>query len=194
MQVRDEEKRRTILRVAREQFTRKPFHEVRLDDVAAAAHVGKGTLYVYFESKDALYLELVTITLDQLLDELAQLADADAEPGWATVEAVVQHVTRWTVRHPAVFDIMRSGVHPAGREAIRKRRTRMGDLIARVLRRAAEAGTIDDPAPEITAQFIPAMARSAVVHGDRKQSVAADVLAERILHVLSRGIRRRTPR
>ena len=46
MQVRSEKKRGEIMSVAARLFASKPFHEVRLEHVAAQARVGKGTLYV----------------------------------------------------------------------------------------------------------------------------------------------------
>jgi AcrR family transcriptional regulator len=51
----DDRKRREIMRVAARMFARRPFHEVRLDEIAAATRLGKGTLYVYFASKDDLH-------------------------------------------------------------------------------------------------------------------------------------------
>ena len=59
MQRPNDKKRRKITDTAARLFATRPFHKVRLDDVAAAAHVGKGTLYVYFKSKDDLYRSLV---------------------------------------------------------------------------------------------------------------------------------------
>jgi AcrR family transcriptional regulator len=46
MQVPNEQKRRHITSAAARMFAARPFHKVRLDDIAAAAGVGKGTLYV----------------------------------------------------------------------------------------------------------------------------------------------------
>lgn len=187
MQVPDLEKRKTIIRSARELFSRRPYHEVRLDDVAAAAHVGKGTLYVYFSSKDHLYLELVVEAFDVLLVDCEQIADdADAE-AWPALETLVKRVCRWTLKHPTIFDIVRSGVHPAGNDAMRQRRRKLGQLIERVIRRGVERGELVDPTPELTANFIPAMARSGAVFG--RSTLKADELAARILAVLASGIR-----
>ena len=188
MQRPDEEKRKTILRVARDLFSRRPFHEVRLDDIAAAAKVGKGTLYIYFASKDAIYLDLVIETYDELLTDLRAIAETENACGWAEIEDIVRRVTRWTLRHPAVSDIVRAGMHPSGADAMRQRRRALAELIERVLRRATDSGAIVDPTPEVTAQFIPAMARSVVTHG--RKSLKADELSTRILDVLARGIRR----
>ena len=151
MQRPDEEKRRTILRVARDLFSRKPYHEVRLDDVAASAHVGKGTLYIYFESKDHLYLELVTEAFDVLLHEIDQRIKTNHDTNWRLLEDTVRLLAKWTSRHPTMFDLIRSNLHPVRRDAIRQRRRRLGELFEAVLKRAVESNEICDAQPELTA-------------------------------------------
>lgn len=189
MQRPDEEKRKTILRVAGDLFTKRPYHEVRLDEVAAAAKVGKGTLYVYFESKEHLYLDLVTEAFDALIDDIRERTERDSGFTWTLLEETVVLLTRWMVKHPAMFDLIRSNIHPGRRALLRQRRKKLGELFEIVLKRGVESGVIDDPAPALTAQFIPAMVRSGVVWGTR--GLKAEELATQVLGVLSHGIRRR---
>lgn len=56
------EKRRQILEGARRIFTASGFDGASMGEIARAAGVSKGTLYVYFDSKDALFEAL---TIDQ---------------------------------------------------------------------------------------------------------------------------------
>lgn len=188
MQVPDLEKRKAIIRTARDLFSRRPYHEVRLDDVAAAAHVGKGTLYVYFTSKDHLYIELVVEAFDALLADCEALADDGERPAWDVLEELVRHVSRWTLKHPIIFDIIRSGVSASGNDALRARRRKLGQVLERVIRRGVERGEMDDASPELTANFIPAMARSGAVFG--RSSLKAEELSIKIMAVLASGIRR----
>jgi AcrR family transcriptional regulator len=51
------EKRDAILKAAQGQFTDKGFALTRIADIAAAAGVGKGTVYEYFPSKEEILLE-----------------------------------------------------------------------------------------------------------------------------------------
>ena len=188
MQVPDLEKRKAIIRTAQDLFSRRPYHEVRLDDVAAAAKVGKGTLYVYFTSKDHLYLELVGEAFDTLLADCEQIADDESAPAWPALEDLVRRVAKWTLKHPTIFDIIRSGVSPAGNDAMRARRRKLASLIERVIRRGVANVEIDDPSPELTANFIPAMARSGAVFG--RSTLKTEELSTRIMAVLAGGIRR----
>lgn len=54
-----EERAELILDAARAVFLEKGFAAARMDDVAARARVAKGTLYLHFESKEALFKALV---------------------------------------------------------------------------------------------------------------------------------------
>lgn len=53
-------KRDRIIAAALRLFARQPYQEVTMDSVARLAAVAKGTLYLYFESKEALYLGILT--------------------------------------------------------------------------------------------------------------------------------------
>src|SRR5438132_288135 len=58
-------------------FGRRRFHEVRMDDIAAEAEVGKGTLYRYFTDKEELYLALLARSARQYLAQVdAEVAKA----------------------------------------------------------------------------------------------------------------------
>jgi AcrR family transcriptional regulator len=56
-------KRQAILDAALDEFTASGFAAARMDDVAARACVAKGTIYLYFEDKEALFQELVRTSL-----------------------------------------------------------------------------------------------------------------------------------
>src|SRR6266852_8707140 len=57
-------KRERILTAALKLFAHEPYQAVTMDRVASAAGVAKGTLYLYFPSKDALYLGVLSDGLD----------------------------------------------------------------------------------------------------------------------------------
>jgi AcrR family transcriptional regulator len=68
----DPSKRPQILRAATEIFSSREFHNVPVDDIAAAAGVGKGTLYLYFPTKEQLFYASILDALDVLLGELEE--------------------------------------------------------------------------------------------------------------------------
>src|SRR5689334_16484560 len=65
-----EERRRAILEAARAVFARQGYADTVVEDIAAQAGIAKGTLYLYFPSKEQIYLAA-------LLEQARQL-DADS--------------------------------------------------------------------------------------------------------------------
>ncbi|MEI5664638.1 TetR/AcrR family transcriptional regulator [Bosea sp. CCNWLW174] len=55
----DPEKRHQILEGAHAVFTARGFDAASMNDIASAANVSKGTLYVYFEDKEHLFVALI---------------------------------------------------------------------------------------------------------------------------------------
>ena len=82
-----------ILAAAHAVFGRQGFAAARLEDIAREAGISKGTLYLYFESKDALFRQMV---LQRTGRSLEQLQEAIAS-GTAR-ERLVRFVTRmWAI-------------------------------------------------------------------------------------------------
>jgi AcrR family transcriptional regulator len=69
-----EARRQAILTAALGVFSRHGFATARLDDVAAKAGIAKGTLYLYFKSKEALFEELIRSRVTPLFDNLERIA------------------------------------------------------------------------------------------------------------------------
>ena len=64
---RSGDKRERILDAAVRVFARKGFHATRVSEVAKAAGVADGTIYLYFDSKDALLVSLFEHRVQRLL-------------------------------------------------------------------------------------------------------------------------------
>lgn len=75
--VRDpDSKKRRILEAARRILIQRDFQDIVLDDVAKAAGVAKGTLFLYFKSKDELFSAAFVDLADGLALELEALGKA----------------------------------------------------------------------------------------------------------------------
>jgi AcrR family transcriptional regulator len=72
---RKEARPQELLTAALEFFVERGYAATRLDDVAARAGVSKGTLYLYFPSKEDLFRAVVRENLLPVLDEAAALID-----------------------------------------------------------------------------------------------------------------------
>src|SRR3954464_12541030 len=73
-------KRRQILDGARQVFLAQGFDGASMGEIARAARVSKGTLYVYFDSKEALFEALILEERRSLAEVLFQLDAEDPDP------------------------------------------------------------------------------------------------------------------
>lgn len=212
MQRPDEKKRALITATAARLFATRPFHKVRLDDIAAEAKIGKGTLYIYFDSKEDLYFSLIYGGFAELVDRLREqlgAGEAAEEPsangngnGKSTagrrgtprlsardaLERIVAEMVRFTFQHPQLSELMRTVGRVVGQSASdwAAKRTELQQLIEETIRRGVRAGELVDPYPELTALCVPGMVRSLMLFGP-KGLKEADVVAQ-IMRLLEHGI------
>lgn len=78
-QAAEGDKRRQILEGARQVFMASGFDGASMGEIARAAGVSKGTLYVYFDSKEALFEALTTEEKQGLAEALFQLDEDDPD-------------------------------------------------------------------------------------------------------------------
>jgi AcrR family transcriptional regulator len=60
------ERRQQILQHARDVFAKHGYHAAKIDDIVAAAGVARGTFYLYFEDKRAIFEEIVDRTFARI--------------------------------------------------------------------------------------------------------------------------------
>jgi AcrR family transcriptional regulator len=194
MQIPDEQKRLKILAVAAKLFASQPFHKVLLSDVAESAGVGKGTLYTYFKNKEDLYLSVLYCGFSRLVEKLRERIDENALSPGENLEATIREIVEFAYRNPYFFEVMRT---VSGRGAIdpaqwdRKRRELKG-LIEAIIRRGISLGEFADPHPELTARFIPGLARSVLIEGMAQvdQKTLTDQILRFVMAALSPAERR----
>ena len=87
------DRRQAIFDAALDEFTERGYAATRLDDVARRAGVAKGTIYLHFKDKQALFQELVRAAL---LPLIGRLATAPAAGG--SVRAVLESFAENFVR------------------------------------------------------------------------------------------------
>jgi len=101
------QRRREILDAARQEFFERGFHRPTMDDLAARAQVSKGTVYLYFESKEEILAHLLLEGLQLLLEglragqqEAALLSPADR------LRAVAMAYFRFFQEQPSYFRLI----------------------------------------------------------------------------------------
>jgi AcrR family transcriptional regulator len=98
-------RREQILDSARRLFWKQGFGRTTMPDIAAAAELALGTLYLYFPSKDALYIELL---IDGYATLLADLKAAAGRPGppERPAAALIDAFLHFADEDPQYFAIM----------------------------------------------------------------------------------------
>ncbi len=188
MQRPDELRRAQIMRVAAEHFAARPYHEVRLDDVAAAARISKGAIYTYFRSKDELYLTLLKESSARVLTEIRALCAAGAGSPEDTLRGVLHAVVRFFVEHPQLARLMRTGQLPPPDAELVALRAEGIELVAEVIRRGVEGGRLQDRHPRWTVELLVGAVAETTAFAEKPPDPAelADHLADVVLHGLVR--------
>jgi TetR/AcrR family transcriptional regulator len=101
------QRRLDILDAARLEFFEHGFHRPTVDDIAARAEVSKGTIYLYFASKEEilahLLLEGLELLLDGMQNSLSACASTSAE---AALYALAGAYLRFSQLQPSYFRLI----------------------------------------------------------------------------------------
>ena len=180
-----------ILKAAARLFAEKPFHLVRMDEVAAHAGVAKGTIYRFYPDKDKLHAAIMVEWLTGLKGELRALALA-RRPAVARLRDMVAKMVE---HHPArrdFFEVMRREEASCGvlrRPEIRARHRAIRRLLARVIREGQRAGELRVIEPQRAAIMVLGMVLALLRFGDRRLSgpQTTRMALKVFLHGLARG-------
>lgn len=180
----NDQKRERILAAATAVFADHDFHRVQVSDVATRAGVGKGTVYLYFPSKDDLHAAALEASLQGLAAEVDQAAAADA-PADVTLREIVLRILRffWKRQHLLTL-IQRYERRPGQRP--RDRRHRVLAAIDAVLSRhgIGRGGA----ARHLDASFLLGLSRAAIL--DHAPADRPEVVATRVVDLYLRGLGR----
>ncbi len=148
-----------ILDAALAVFTEKGFEAARVDDIAAAASLSKGAVYLYFDSKEALLRGLIereVAPVAQRLRRLAETSDADPVTTLKIVIAAATHL----MNEPRIVATPRLvlSVAPRFKEIAEFYRKRVLDegfgAIATVHRRGVKAGVFREADSDTVARMV----------------------------------------
>jgi AcrR family transcriptional regulator len=86
------ERRQQILAHARDVFAKRGYHAAKIDDIVAAAGVARGTFYLYFEDKRAIFEEIVDRTIARIGMTILRVDPHD--PARSVAEQVRENIRR----------------------------------------------------------------------------------------------------
>jgi|GEM_PF-5813310 len=192
----DDDKRECILKAAVRAFSKMGFRKTSIDEVAAEAGVGKGTIYLAVSSKDELFLSAVEREVKGFLASgrhvLSAFDDAvELLAGLMSAELREVH-KRPLVRQLFVGQTL-STVPQSEVEVDRLQGLARGNL-STALERLRDAAVLrEDLEPELGARILQDLEIAALVKTERKQDPEEALAAmdwRRSIGILVRGLRR----
>lgn len=135
------EVRERILQSAIDTFSRYGFDKTRMEDVAEAAKLAKGTLYLYFKSKEDLFYAICETGLDKLKDQLSIL--------FTTKEDLLSDVGKFYDNYrkvtngseKVIFEALAESSHnPKLRKTLYEQKMRIFDTLTKYLNSKIENG------------------------------------------------------
>jgi AcrR family transcriptional regulator len=162
--------RRRLLDAAERVFGDLGYHEASVVKLAEFAGVAAGTFYLYFDSKKAVFDELVR-DLNRRVRHAMKDASSKGRTRLETEVLGFEAYFRFTAEHPALYRIIRQAefVSP---EMLRYHYDRLSRGYIEALRAAVESGEIGPLDPEVAAYALMGMGEMIgmrwILWGDRK--------------------------
>jgi AcrR family transcriptional regulator len=181
-------KRAQILEAASRIFATRVYHLVTMDEVAHTARVGKGTLYRYFPSKEALYLAIVDAAFGLLIERLESVRAAAVPPPLALGRMITAIVETFAQHLPSFRLIHRDEgrLFLRKKEVIRARRAHIARLVSELLDRGVEAGVFRKVDRTLAPSMLIGMVWGTALN--HAEDTPAEVLAARIADLYLHGL------
>ena len=180
---RQQVKRDRILAAATAVFAERDFHQVHVSEVGSRAGVGKGTVYLYFPTKDDLHRGALEASLERLAAEVELAAEAAAPPD-TVLEEIVLRILRFFWRRPHLLTLVQRYEQRYERAA-RERRQRVRQAIERVLvRHRLARGAMRG----LAAAFLLGLARAAIL--EHRAEDRPELYADRVVRLYLQGLER----
>ncbi|HEX2068228.1 MAG TPA: TetR/AcrR family transcriptional regulator [Nitrososphaeraceae archaeon] len=130
-----------IVQAAITTFSKYGYDKTRMDDIAKSAKLGKGTLYLYFKSKEELFYAISENSIKELKEQLSKLFSKkedlvhDAEKFYDQYRNLVHDSEKVSFEM-----IAESSRNPKLRKALYEQRMKVYDIVIDYLRRQIEKG------------------------------------------------------
>lgn len=187
------ERRQHILGAARDVFAKLGYHQSTIDDIVAEAGIARGTFYLYFEDKRAIFADLLDRYFTQLTMVIMRI---DVSDGAAPVSDQARHnmrnILRVCLAERAMTKILFTdalGVDSAFDRKLLTFYDAVVQLLTESLKEGQALGIVEDGEPRVLAYMtigaLKELLYQAVTLGLSEES--AEVLTGQLYDFLSRG-------
>ncbi len=189
----DKSKEELILDVAKKVIEERGFSSTRMDDIAQRANVAKGTLYLYFRSKDDLFVRLMDREYAKVLSGLMRVVEKEDDV-ITKIDAVIEGFLRYMEENRSFFlNIMfeaPSIKKDTMKEKMLEKNRMINEGLGKLIKEGIDEGIIRDDIeiPVIISSIIGTVSRVIfyAIHFERDRSLIT--FKDSILKVIFSGI------
>ncbi len=153
----DESKRERIFRNAAAEFARHGYHKANINSIAKRAHIGKGSIYLYFDDKRDLYYSTFTEAVRIQNDIFDRIENLDLDPITKIqrlFEESLKAFPRYRNMFKMYFDLSTSGNEPSMVELAQLLEKRSAEFFVNVLKEGIASGGIRKDLPVEHAAYV----------------------------------------
>ncbi|MCW3491009.1 TetR/AcrR family transcriptional regulator [Dethiobacter alkaliphilus] len=150
------EKQIRILQAATEVFSQHPYHQVKIDDIASCAGVGKGTIYEYFSSKDELFFQMLQASSRAYHNEMAK-AVQKGKTVKDKLQLLFDYQLDFIETHGSMARILGSEhwlPQDEFKALLRQQREQLNAFVSAILSEGIESGEFRPVSAEVVAQSV----------------------------------------
>ena len=182
-----EDRRLEILDAAQRIFSDRGVQKATVADIAEAAGVAKGTVYLYFGSKEHLLLALRDRFTDDLLEHVSDLLSrADQVDWWALVDTTIESMTDFMLQKQDLMQVFLQEGLSSDVAKVVDVGSRIDSMFAAAIQQGMDAGVCKVSDPELASSFFHHAMEGSMLHAclqgdeiDRDRFVAA---AKELVH------------
>jgi AcrR family transcriptional regulator len=183
------QKRLRILEAAVELYSARDYHKVHMEHIADKAGVGKGTIYRYFPTKEALFLQLVHVAVDRVGEVIKTCEEHDESALDKLRRAVTLTLEYFRLHEPFISILSHEKVYRECQEKaeLERKRLELRTFFSRLLAEGMAEGAVRrDLEPDLAALVLTSAMRSLLRNfGSQRTS---EHLAEQLLSIVLDGV------
>lgn len=185
-------KKKQIIKAATKIFARKGYHQAKMDEIAKAAKVAKGTLYYNYASKSKLFAATVTAGMEEIMDKISRELESDL-PFIEHFHLLLSKTIRIYLKKKEVIRIyvneLSSGIDAEALAEIKKVRRRFIRFVTDTLQTGQEKGYLKPLHRQISATVLVGMVDALCSNQlGPEESYDLEEIIETVIPILSTGM------
>lgn len=175
-----------LVAAAQRVLAAKGYHGAKVADIAREAGVGVGTFYLYYPTKEAVFLELVEVAATQLKSQMIAATTQGNDPADVSRRRI-QVFFHFAAEHRDLFRIV-FGHDASFHDVVRRAQEMFVADIVHNIRGGMQAGIFRRGHPEIWAQALVGMCIQTVSWWVEHEEITAEDVAAQVADLAQRGM------